>query len=102
MMRVIKLVLFLIVVIFAIMCCRESIVEYNPEIKTGDLYIYSNPEGAEILFNFTKTGKTTPDSLVKIQPGDYSVTVRLLGVGEETVNVNIAAGEKKYVSVDIN
>ncbi len=78
--------------------CREGIVEFDNTVKTGDLFITSNPNGADIFFNFTKTGKTTPDSLVRIQPGNYSVTVRLLGYGEETVNVDVVAGQTKHVN----
>jgi hypothetical protein len=99
-MRALKYLLILCLLV--IPNCREGIVEFDNTTVTGDLFITSNPNGAEILFNYAKTGKTTPDSLVRIQPGNYSVTVRLLGYGEETVNVDVIAGQTKHVNVKIN
>lgn len=94
-------IIFLALPIFILMSCREDIVEITPEIKTGDLYIKSIPSGAEIIFNETKTGRITPDSLLGIQPGNYNVTVRILGVGQGTQFVNIVSGKKKYINIHI-
>ena len=80
--------------------CRENIVDFNTEVKTGDLYINSNPDGATIFFNETRTGKITPDSLINIQPGNYTIRVSLFGVGEETISVNVVSGQKRVVNIN--
>lgn len=94
-------IIFLALLIFILTNCREDIVEITPEVKTGDLYIKSIPSGAEIIFNDTKTGKITPDSLLGIQPGNYNLTVRILGVGQSTEYVDIISGKKKFIIIHI-
>jgi len=94
------LYLILLLFIIGLFGCRENIVDFNPELKTGDLYINSNPDGATIFFNETRTGKITPDSLINLQPGSYRIRVSLLGVGEETISVSLVSGEKKFVNIN--
>ncbi len=89
----------LFLALLIICSCRENLIDYEPIIQTGDLYINSDPTGADIIFNDLLTGKITPDSLVNLQPGNYSITVRLLGIGEETTIVNVLPGQKKYVYI---
>jgi len=100
-MKVYSKSLVFLLFLFITYSCRESIVDLETEIITGDLYIESDPSGADILFNDSRTGKVTPDSLTQIQPGSYAITVRLLGLGEETRIISLSPGQKKYIHIDI-
>ncbi len=93
------LILFLFV---AVSGCRDDAIVFNYDVKSGNIYISSDPKGASIYFNDTDTGKVTPDSLINLQPGDYEIRVILLGVGEGVTYVNVEPGEKKYIKININ
>lgn len=92
-----------VIILFALLLlgfgCRENIVEFTDETKTGKLYIISYPSGAEIFFENNKTGKVTPDSLISLNPGNYTVKLRLTGYADETVAVNVSAGQKRFINV---
>jgi hypothetical protein len=89
----------LILILFLSFGCRENIVEFSNETKYGNLYINSYPKGADIYLNDYRIGKTTPDSLINIQPGNYSVKLILLGYGVQTLRVDLLSGQKKYINV---
>lgn len=92
-------IIYILLLVFVSLSCRENIVEYEKKFTTGNLYITSTPPGAEIYFENQKTGKTTPDSMVNIQAGNYLVRLRLLGVGDESVYTSILAGRKNYLDI---
>lgn len=79
--------------------CREDIVEFSELKMTGNLYIDSSPRGAEIFLNNERIGKSTPDSLVNIQPGSYLLKLRLIGYEDSTLLVNILPNGKKYINI---
>lgn len=97
MKKFILLVLFFGSLIF--LSCREDIVEFETKAGTGDVYITSNPDGAEIYLNGNRLSKTTPDSLIDLQAGVYSVRLKLLGYGEETIYVNLQSGQKRFINI---
>lgn len=94
-----KKLLLLFVLFAGFISCREDIVEFNDEAKTGDIYLSSLPSGADIYFENSKTGKTTPDSLISVLPGKYTIKMRLAGYPEESVNVQVQSGQKRFVNV---
>lgn len=97
-MRSVKSLIFLLLLIY-LSGCREDIVEFSENLNTGKLYINSVPRGAEIFLNNNRVGKTTPDSLLFMQPGNYSVKLRLTGYAEINETVTIVAGQKRFVNV---
>ena len=96
-----KNLLYFICLSLFIISCRENIVEFDVVDRTGKLYINSNPIGADIYFDNSSTGKTTPDSLTSLQPGNYLIRVSKIGYGSKTVNVDISAGQKKYINIEL-
>jgi hypothetical protein len=96
-----KIQFFGILILFLLLTvsCREDIVEFSELKFTGNLYIDSSPRGAEIFLNNDRIGKSTPDSLVNIQPGTYSLKLRLIGYEDSTVIVNILPHEKSYINI---
>jgi hypothetical protein len=79
--------------------CRENIVEFKDEDKFGKILINSSPGGADIYFENGKTGKVTPDSLTNLQPGNYSLKLRLNGYPDQTVTVNVRSGQKRSINI---
>lgn len=79
--------------------CRENIVEFPQPSQTGKVYINSSPEGAGIYWENSQTGKVTPDSLIDVQPGSYTVRLKLLGYEDQIVPVLVTPGQKKYINV---
>ncbi|MDQ7816820.1 MAG: PEGA domain-containing protein [Melioribacteraceae bacterium] len=79
--------------------CREDIVEFSELNLTGNIYIDSSPRGAEIFLNNYRIGKSTPDSLVNIQAGSYSLKLRLIGYEDSIVIINIHPNEKRYINI---
>ncbi len=90
-------VIFCCVVLLS--ACRESIVEFPQTTQAGDVYIDSSPAGADIYWENSKTGKVTPDSLIDVQPGSYTVKLKLLGYEDQIVPVLVTPGQKKYINV---
>ncbi|MCX6170706.1 MAG: PEGA domain-containing protein [Ignavibacteriales bacterium] len=90
----------LLIMSVAVLSCRENIVEYTDDVRSGTIYLSSFPGGADIYFENNKTGKTTPDSLTSILPGSYTLKFRLSGYLDESVVVNVRPGEKRFVIVN--
>lgn len=80
--------------------CREDIVEFSETSRTGTLYIYSDPDGAEIFLNDIRLYKTTPDSLINMQPGSYFLRLRLAGYPDESVEIDVVSGQSRSVNVN--
>lgn len=98
-MSFMKLLIMLLFVIL-VLGCREEIIDFTEHPETGKLYINSTPKGAEIFLNDNRLWKNTPDSLLDIKAGVYSVKLRLIGYPEERVLINVQAGKKNFVDVN--
>ncbi|PKL83757.1 MAG: hypothetical protein CVV24_03310 [Ignavibacteriae bacterium HGW-Ignavibacteriae-3] len=96
-----KRILLVILLIITLLSCRENIIEFQEEVKTGRIYLSSFPSGAEIYFENSRTGKVTPDSLTSLLPGSYSIKLRLPGYAEESVNVNVQSGVRRFINVSL-
>ncbi len=97
-MRFVKSLILVLSLIY-LTGCREDIVDSSENLNTGKLYINSVPRGAEIFLDNNRVGKITPDSLLFMMPGNYSVKLRLTGYAEINQNVTIVAGQKRFVNV---
>ena len=97
-----KIFCILTFVLILISSCRESIVDFSEDSKTGTLFISSFPRGAEIFFENNRTGKVTPDSLINLQPGSYNLKLYLPGYVDENFSVNVQSGQKKYINISFS
>ncbi|MCL6099448.1 MAG: PEGA domain-containing protein [Bacteroidetes bacterium] len=88
-----------------VISCREDVVDFQQLNQTqtaeepANIYISSFPSGADIYWEDNSTNKVTPDSLIGIQPGSYTVRLRLLGYADQSVPVMVTPGQKKYITV---
>ena len=95
-----KKITLLLMIVVAVLSCRENVVQFEDEISTGKIIVSSIPDGADIYFENNKTGKTTPDSLISVLPGTYTIKLKLTGYGEESVIVNLHSGQKRFITVN--
>jgi len=84
--------------IFAFASCREGIVDFQVSSSESNIYITTNPVGADIYLNSERTGKQTPDSLTNLSPGIHPVKLKLIGYAEVKFNVYLSKGEKRYIN----
>ena len=61
-------------------------------IEYGDLYIQSDPSGADIYVDNNNTGKSTPDTIKHLVVGSHNVTLKLNGYFDADVTLNIEKG----------
>lgn len=91
----------LFIVFLLLVSCRENIVDFQTRAETGSVFLASVPRGADIYMDQSWTGKSTPDSLVGLQPGYYALKLKLLGYKDTTIFVNISRGKKATYSVTL-
>ena len=69
---------------------------------TGDLHINSTPTGAAVWVDGTNTGQVTNVQFTDVQPGTYSVTLKLNGYNDWTDNdVQVVAGQTTTVNATL-
>ncbi len=61
----------------------------KPAITTGNIYIISNPNGAQIFLDSLNTNKTTPDTLKNIITGQHKITLQASNYIDTTINITI-------------
>lgn len=65
----------------------------------GNIFISSTPTGAGIVLDNTNTGKTTPDSLNNLTPGNHTIKLSLAGYLDSTFNVTVVDGQTVNSSI---
>lgn len=88
-----------LIILIVLISCRE----YPTEINEGSsrFIIKSYPRGAAIFVDGASTGKVTPDSLVNLQGGDYSVQLKLFGYRDTTFVIKIEESDSHDVLVEL-
>ena len=68
---------------------------------SGSLQITSSPSGAQIYLNNQNSNALTPYTATDLQPGYYSVTLRLPGYQEWTQSFEVIAGQSTPVTATL-
>ena len=71
--------------------CRENI-PVVPEENRSTIFVNSSPAGARIYLESNSTGRSTPDSITNLKPGNYSITLKLVGYRDTTFGVSAPEG----------
>ena len=89
-----KLILLLIVLFtgLLIVSCNTTEDPVNPTTK-GNIFVTSNPAGAEIWLGTNNTSQTTPDTIKNLDEGTYEITLKLADYNDATFSVNVVAGQ---------
>ncbi|MBE0572054.1 MAG: PEGA domain-containing protein [Ignavibacteriaceae bacterium] len=69
----------------------------SPTTTEGNLYITSNPAGAQIWIDGVNTSQTTPDTVLDIDEGVRNVTLRLQEYKDTTFSISITANQTSIV-----
>lgn len=69
----------------------------SPTATEGNLYITSNPAGAQIWIDGVNTSQTTPDTVLDIDEGVRNVTLRLQEYKDTTFSISITANQTSIV-----
>jgi PEGA domain len=69
----------------------------TPTIDEGNLYITSNPAGAQIWIDGINSSQTTPDTVLDINEGVRNVTLKLQDYKDTTFAISITAGQTSVV-----
>ena len=94
-----KLILFLLIPFAALMIisCDSNDDPLNPDL-VGNIFVSSNPAGAEIWRDGSNTSKTTPDTLKNVPEGLRSITLKLDDYRDTTFSISVTAGQTSVVS----
>lgn len=87
-------------ILFCFISCREEVVTFEEiEADGGSLFLRSTPVGAEIFIRNTNTQKVTPDIFEELTPGEYFVTLKLMGFQDTSFVVNIESKKNKLLNI---
>lgn len=64
----------------------------------GNIFLASNPAGAQIWLDGTNTSKMTPDTIKNVDEGSHSVTIKLQDYNDVTFSVTVSAGQTNVVA----
>lgn len=100
--RVVVFLFFLLISVL-IISCREKITEPQENISSsGSIYLNSDPPGARIYVNGIFRNKFTPDSLVRLNPGIYNITLLgSLDIADTTFEVFLQQGKKVSYNITL-
>jgi len=105
-MRKILLLLLVMSVGLFISSCEDTGTDPEP-VEKGSIVLSSSPSGAQIWLTYpnstTPQNKgNTPDSVVSLDAGDYTITLKLDGYRDTTWTVTLLAGQVYTKTVTLN
>ena len=94
-----KLILLLIIPfsVLLITSCDSSNDPITPTPQ-GNIYLTSNPAGAQIWLDGTNTLKTTADTIKNVDEGVHSITLKLQDYRDTTFSISVSGGQTSVVS----
>lgn len=94
-----KLILLLLLPFAALMItsCDSSNDPITPA-QQGNIFLSSNPAGAQIWLDGTNTSKTTADTVKNVNEGVHSVTLKLQDYRDSTFSISVSGGQTSVVS----
>jgi hypothetical protein len=93
-----KLILFLLIpfaITLVTSCSDDDPITQTP---TGSIYLTSIPSDAEIWIDGSNTFKTTPDTILDVDEGVRSVTLKLQDYRDTTFSISVTGGETSLVT----
>lgn len=94
-----KVILFLLIpfTVLMVTSCDTSNDPITPAPE-GNIFVSSNPAGAEIWIDGTNTLKTTADTIKNVDEGVHSITLKLEDYIDTTFSVSVTGGQTSVVS----
>ena len=90
-----KNLIFLLIIPFAVLVISSCNKTDDPVTSTtkGNIFVTSNPAGAEIWLGGVNTSQVTPDTIKNLEEGTYNVTLKLIDYNDTTFSVIVTAGQ---------
>ena len=95
-----KKLILLLIIPFAgmlITSCNSTEDPVTPAAK-GNLFLTSNPAGAQIWLDGVNTSKVTPDTAKDLDAAVYSVTLKLTDYNDTTFSISVSSGQTSVVT----
>jgi len=97
-MKKLALILIIPIIGLIIASCDSTDNPTTPPASTkGNIFITSNPAGAEIWIDGTNTNKTTPDTVKDVEQGTRTVTLKLQDYNDTTFTLSVTAEQTSVV-----
>jgi len=94
-----KLILLLIITFAVVLITSCDTTEPDPDpAAKGNLYLTSNPAGAQIWIDGTNTSQVTPDTVKNLDEAVYTVTLKLTDYNDTTFTVSVQSGQTSVVT----
>jgi hypothetical protein len=77
--------------------CDTSDDPITPAEK-GNIFVSSNPAGAQIWLDGTNTLKTTADTIINVNEGVHSITLKLQDYRDTTFSISVTGNQTSVVS----
>lgn len=77
-------------------------IELQKVVTRGNIYIESNPNGAQIFLDSIKTNNVTPDTLRNIPTGEHKITLKKNNYVDTTFTVTVQENETTSKTVTLN
>ena len=91
-MKKLSLLVIISIAVLLITSCDSTEDPVTPAAK-GNIYLTSNPAGAEIWLAGNNTSQTTPDTVKDLDAAVYTVTLKLTDYNDTTFSVTVASGQ---------
>ena len=88
--------ILLFIIAFAallITACNTNNNTITPQPDPGNIYVTSNPAGAQIWLDGVNTAQVTPDTIKNLDEGVYNVTLKLTDYNDATFSVSVISGQ---------
>ena len=72
----------------------------DPPVEYGKLVVKSSPSNYQIYLNDLVQGKTTPDSLIYLNEGTYTLSLKHPLFADTTISVSLNKDEQKEIIID--
>lgn len=95
-----KKLILLLIIPFAgmlITSCDSTEDPVTPAAK-GNLFLTSNPAGAQIWLDGVNTSKVTPDTVKDLDAAVYSVTLKLTDYTDTTFSISVSSGQTSVIT----
>jgi hypothetical protein len=94
-----KLILLLLITFITLLVtsCNSKNDPVTPTPQ-GNIYLTSNPAGAQIWMDGTNTSKITPDTVKNVDEASHSITLKLQEFSDTTFSVSVSGGQTSVVA----
>ena len=96
-MKKLSLLFIIPITVILIASCSTTDDPVTPAAK-GNLFLTSNPAGAQIWIDGVNTSQVTPDTVKELDAAVYSVTLKLTDYNDTTFSVSVSSGQTSVVT----